>query len=117
MAPLGLPKGVELTHYNLTAVCSQMSASRLRVHPPSEDPSNYLILGVMPHYHVYGGVMLVFYPLTARSPSIILPKFEPEPYLEAIQKYKPSVSVYSSPSISTIDQPVSIFSGREQHLK
>jgi 4-coumarate--CoA ligase len=89
---LGLPKGVELTHYNLVAVCCQMLATPHAIRPAGEDPSNDIVLGVMPHYHVYGGVMLIFHPLAHNTPSLILPKFEPEPYLAAIQKYRPAVS-------------------------
>lgn len=92
----GLPKGVELTHYNLVAMCCQLLATPHSVRPPGADPSGDVVLGVMPHYHVYGGIMLIFHPLAHNNPSLILPKFDPETYLAAIQKYRPTVSSRSS---------------------
>jgi len=97
----GLPKGVELTHYNLVAMCCQLLATPHSVRPPGADPSGDVVLGVMPHYHVYGGIMLIFHPLILNNPSLILPKVEPETYLAAIQKYRPTY-LYIAPPVANI---------------
>ncbi|KAF8313574.1 acetyl-CoA synthetase-like protein [Clavulina sp. PMI_390] len=104
----GLPKGVELSHYNLVANLVQVPYSPLYFSFPrgasgngavSTNPQDHAILGVMPHYHVYGGVALLFLPLRIHSPSIILRKFEPVSYLKCIQKWRPTM-LYIAPPVA-----------------
>lgn len=103
----GLPKGVEITHFNLTSMCLQLAASPLLdVPPPSPSASRFqraaptdICLGVMPHYHVYGAIMLLFHPLITRLTSLILPKFDPLLYLQSITRYEP-VYLYIAPPVA-----------------
>lgn len=111
----GKPKGVEVcafvlvsgwlmllqtTHRNLTSILPMAKA----VHPPLL-PRRDVALGVLPYYHIYGTrhhrhdtrmlankpkgiVMLVLYPLFCGFPVVILPKFDPDQFCKAIERYK-----------------------------
>ena len=79
----GLPKGVMLSHYNLVANLCQIDHPELmRV------DSNDSVLGLLPFFHIYGMIVILLYGLSAGAKDIILPKFEPDTFLSAIQKYK-----------------------------
>ena len=73
----GLPKGVMLTHLNMTAnVLQTMSIADV-----SKDDT---LVGVLPLYHIYGMTVLMCYALARQSELVLLSKFEPEPFLRAI---------------------------------
>ena len=80
----GLPKGVMLTHYNVTSNVNQL------YHPQFVDLSapDCRFLGILPFFHIYGMVVLLASGLYQGSTNVILPKFEPQSFLEAIQNYK-----------------------------
>ena len=80
----GLPKGVMLTHYNVMANLNQFS------HPQFIDLSDpdCRFLGIVPFFHIYGISVLLASGLCQGSTNVILPKFEPQSFLEALQSYK-----------------------------
>ena len=80
----GLPKGVMLTHYNVTANVNQM------FHPQLIDytGSNCRFLSVLPFFHIYGMIILFASGLYHGATNIILSKFEPELFLRTIQNYR-----------------------------
>ena len=80
----GLPKGVMLTHYNVTANVNQM------FHPQLIDytGSNCRFLSVLPFFHIYGMIVLFASGLYQGATNVILPKFEPELFLRTIQNYR-----------------------------
>ena len=55
----GLSKGVMLSHHNIVANLSQCLSSDKIVDCTSED----VILAVLPFFHIYGMVLLMFMPL------------------------------------------------------
>ena len=82
----GLPKGVMLTHFNLSANIQQFA-----------DKPGYLlttfndsVLGVLPFFHIYGFNIVMGSSLYKGAPVVSLPKFELELVLEAIQNLKVS---------------------------
>ena len=80
----GLPKGVMLTHYNLTANVNQID------HPQFVyfgDPDCHF-LGILPFFHIYGMVVLLATGLYQGGTNVILPKFEPHLFLKTIQHYR-----------------------------
>ena len=79
----GLPKGVMLSHYNLIANLCQIDHPEL-MHVDSNDS----VLGLLPFFHIYGMIVILLYGLSAGAKDIILPKFEPDSFLSAIQNYK-----------------------------
>ena len=111
----GLPKGVMLTHYNVTANLLQMQYPEL-LHLRREGDC---LLGMIPFFHIYGMVIIFSSSLFAGSRCITLPKFEPELFLSTIEKYRinflhvvpplvlflakhPSVDKYDISSISSM---------------
>ena len=86
----GKPKGVMLTHLNMTCnVLQTQSACTVR----AEDT----LIGVLPLYHIYGMTVLMCYALAQQAELVLLHKFEPEPFLEAMQAHKVSVGFLVPP--------------------
>ncbi|KAH9956171.1 AMP binding protein [Russula dissimulans] len=79
----GKPKGVETTHRNLTSVLPMFRAAQSPLLPRRD-----VLLGVLPYYHIFGVVMLLFYPLFCGFPVAIMPKFDPEQFCQAIERYR-----------------------------
>ncbi|UPK95358.1 hypothetical protein LCI18_006293 [Fusarium solani-melongenae] len=86
----GLPKGVQITHYNVIASVIQVSAfeavSRERLEKRSDEVA-YMenVLGLLPLSHIYGLVMIAHCAAWRGDSIIILPKFELKQYLHAVQ--------------------------------
>ncbi len=81
----GLPKGVMLTHYNLVANMCQM------------DGLDYFhrddtLLCCLPLFHIYGLVVVLNMGLHLGATIVIMPRFDLEQFLGAIQKYRVTLS-------------------------
>ena len=83
----GLAKGVMLTHHNIIANILQLDHPEL-LNLHEEGTS---VLGVLPFFHIYGMVVVLFSSLYAGSKMVSLPKFEPELFLSAISKYRTDI--------------------------
>ena len=80
----GKPKGVMLTHQNLSAnVLQSISNEDLR-HDVREGDR---LIGVLPLYHIYGMLTLGF-SLSRRAHLVLLPKFTPETFLRAMDSHR-----------------------------
>ncbi|KAG5642121.1 hypothetical protein DXG03_003592 [Asterophora parasitica] len=88
----GKPKGVETTHRNITAVLSIVRPTF-----PKLTLGHDSVLAILPFYHVYGAVKLVHFPWTCGVPVIIQPRFDPESFLAAIQRYRVTVALIVPP--------------------
>ncbi|KAL5008842.1 hypothetical protein ScPMuIL_014423 [Solemya velum] len=80
----GLPKGVMLTHHNVLANILQIED---HIHMGSEDRA----LGVLPFFHIYGMVPVMFGCLKKGAKLVTIPRFDPELFLTSIQKEKISI--------------------------
>ena len=82
----GFPKGVMLTHHNVVSNICQIGHSETtgleRFQP---------LLGILPFFHIYGMVTVLFNSILNGAKTVVLPKFEPEMFLSAIQRYKPTI--------------------------
>jgi acyl-CoA synthetase (AMP-forming)/AMP-acid ligase II len=76
----GLPKSVVLTHRNLVANLGQ---TRL-VHQVTEDD---VVIAALPLFHIYGLQITLNLPLLAGATVVILPRFELEAFLRAVQDH------------------------------
>lgn len=83
----GLPKGVMLTHHNIIANVLQLEHPEL-INYREEGTS---VLGVLPFFHIYGMVTVLFASLYAGSKIVSLPEFEPELFLNAISKHETNI--------------------------
>jgi acyl-CoA synthetase (AMP-forming)/AMP-acid ligase II len=86
----GLPKGVMLTHRNIVAQLNQLEAIE-GVEMPA-------LLGVLPFFHIYGMVIILFHGLMRGSTIVTMPKFEFEPFLRVLQEW-PITSAHIVPPI------------------
>jgi 4-coumarate--CoA ligase len=78
----GNPKGVELSHQNIVAnTCQFMSFMDIR---PDED----VYVSFLPLYHMYGVLYYCNLAMKMGVKVVVFPRFELEPYLAAVQKYK-----------------------------
>jgi len=77
----GLPKGVMLSHYNLTSNVRQTLSTGMT--------SSYgVYLDFLPFYHIYGMIVLMACGFTAGVTQVVMPRFDPALCLELIQRYK-----------------------------
>jgi acyl-CoA synthetase (AMP-forming)/AMP-acid ligase II len=76
----GWPKCVELTHRNLVASLGQTWL----VHRVTEDD---VVIAALPLFHIYGLQLTLNLPLLAGATVVILPRFEIEAFLRAVQDH------------------------------
>jgi acyl-CoA synthetase (AMP-forming)/AMP-acid ligase II len=77
----GLPKGVMLTHRNLVANIAQSAAAL----PMAEGD---IVIAVLPFFHIYGLQVILNGGLRAGATLIVLPRFDLETFLRAIQEHR-----------------------------
>ena len=80
----GLPKGVVLSHYNMTSNVMQMAHSE--VFDNFYHSGN--ILAVMPFFHAAGLIVTMLTGLHGGSSKVLMPQFVPELFLSLIERYK-----------------------------
>ena len=77
----GLPKGVMISHFNLVAGTTSVVESQLL-------QESKTLLFVLPFYHSYGLYFILGGNLCVGSKIVILPRFDPKTFLQAMQDYK-----------------------------
>src|SRR5208282_3364417 len=77
----GLAKGVVLTHQNLVWNVCQMEEG----YPATEAA---VALVVLPMFHIYGFTVLTLCWLAAGATLVTVPRFEPDSFLKAIERYR-----------------------------
>ncbi len=82
----GPPKGVMLTHKNLIANTKMCDAWMYKCKDGEE-----VFLGVLPFFHVYGMTTVLILSVMKYSKMVLLPKFDIEQTLKAIDKHKPTL--------------------------
>lgn len=80
----GLPKGVMLTHHNLVSNITQCEAPDDFELVSDRD----VIMGVLPFFHIYGMVVIMNLSLARGATVVTIPRFDPQMFLELIQKHK-----------------------------
>eukprot|EP00127_Corallochytrium_limacisporum_P005079 Clim_evm34s198 gene=Clim_evmTU34s198 len=91
----GRPKGVMLTHYNVVANVMQYAAAMDPHMAPNEDS----VLGLMPFFHIYGMVVIMWHAIYRGCKMPIMPKFDPVQFFEIIQNEKLTM-VHIAPPIA-----------------
>eukprot|EP01133_Synstelium_polycarpum_P002614 gene2614-3005_t len=88
----GLPKGVMLTHYNMIA-----NALQVQTIETTNFRADEVVLGITPYFHIYG--MLFFMLLSPKigAKAVTMARFEPELYLQLVQKYRVTTSYIAPP--------------------
>jgi long-chain acyl-CoA synthetase len=83
----GRSKGAVALHRNVLANVLQM---RHWGEPLGLTEGEEVILGVMPLFHVYGMVTVMHFAVLGAAAMVLLPRFETEQVLKAINRYKPA---------------------------
>jgi acyl-CoA synthetase (AMP-forming)/AMP-acid ligase II len=91
----GLPKGVMLTHYNLVANLRQMEAIKY-IHRDDT------LICVLPLFHIYGMVVIMNMGLYTGATIVMMPRFELEHFLRALQDYKVTLAHIVPPIVLTM---------------
>jgi 4-coumarate--CoA ligase len=92
----GLPKGVMLTHHNIVSnICQTAWAPGNFAFCPdaSECEKQPVTLLVVPMFHAFGTTVVSGLTLYNGGKVVMMPKFEPETFLRAFEKYR--VSTFS----------------------
>ncbi|KAF9997554.1 putative fatty-acid--CoA ligase FadD10 [Entomortierella chlamydospora] len=79
----GRSKGVELTHVNIIANCSQITPMDSHIHPKEN-----ISLAVLPMYHIYGIQLHLNAAIHHGTTTIVMEKFNPVDFLKTIQEHK-----------------------------
>lgn len=77
----GLPKGVMLSHYNLTSNIRQMLATGIVT-------EESVRLAFLPFYHIYGLMVLLNATFATGSTCLVMPRFDPDQTLYWIEKHR-----------------------------
>jgi acyl-CoA synthetase (AMP-forming)/AMP-acid ligase II len=89
----GLPKGVMISHFNVIAntmqICATDEIARKSLQAQAGDDT-YLenALGLLPLSHIYGLIVIAISSVWRGDGVVILPKFEFQTFLTAVQDYK-----------------------------
>ena len=79
----GLPKGVMITHHNMIAdACIIEHAEAFAVNEES------VIMTILPFFHIYAQLIMMGLGSHQGSKLVVLQRFEPEPFLKALQDQK-----------------------------
>ena len=87
----GAPKGVMLTHRNI-------ATNLVQLEPVLPNAPGDRILAVLPFFHIYGLTALMNMPLRNGVTVVVLPRFDLEQFLAAIEKHQVS-GLYVAPPI------------------
>ncbi|MEU9286354.1 4-coumarate--CoA ligase family protein [Streptomyces sp. NPDC048275] len=87
----GIPKGVMLTHRSIATNLAQLS-------PTMPMGPGDRILAVLPFFHIYGLTALMNAPLRQGATVVVLPRFDLETFLAAIQQHRIN-ALYVAPPI------------------
>jgi len=90
----GLPKGVMLSHRNIIADLLQIKGSVGKWYSSENDK----FLGVLPFFHIYGLTGLVHQMLHRGIELVVMPAFDMETFLKAIQEHKITF-IYVAPPV------------------
>jgi len=82
----GIPKAAMLTHGNLMANVAQINAWLPMVRYAAER-----LVGLLPFSHSFGLTACLNWPMSQGAMIIILPRFELDGFLKALQKYRPTM--------------------------
>ncbi len=82
----GVPKGVMLSHYNLTANVQQALALL-----PELKTKKHTLLAVLPFFHIFGLTVCVNLSVALGATTIPFPRLVVDDLLKAVEKFKPTI--------------------------
>lgn len=86
----GMPKGVELSHYNLVANLAQGGHPEWnKYNRPEFAGYTETILTIPPFFHIYGFNAILNSTLMLRNHLVSIPRFIPEDYIQCLVEFRP----------------------------
>ncbi|KAK4989429.1 hypothetical protein LTR66_007054, partial [Elasticomyces elasticus] len=103
----GLPKGVMISHKNVIANTLQISTMEKpyrdsQIEPGNQSAHTETVLGLLPFSHIYGLVVICHCAVYRGDQIVVLPKWEFETFLSAIQRFKIQMLYLVPPMIITM---------------
>lgn len=84
----GLPKGVMLTHFNLSSNVQQVvDGKEYHICTPDD-----ILLGILPFFHIFGMNVVQGIAFYSGAAVVSLPKFEEQMFLQTLEKFKVNMS-------------------------
>ncbi len=80
----GLPKGVMLTHQNLSVNLLQTDAT---LYGPAKLHQDDVMIGILPFFHIYGMLVVMSLALYNGATVVSMPRFDLEQFLQIMEKY------------------------------
>jgi len=77
----GAPKGVMLTHHNITSNVAQIRATGIV-------PDGSVMIDFLPFFHIYGLVVLQLVGIASGSKQVVLPGFDPQRFVDLTQAHR-----------------------------
>ncbi|XP_966892.2 probable 4-coumarate--CoA ligase 1 [Tribolium castaneum] len=87
----GLPKGVQLSNYNIVANISQNSSPHLPVIEETTNTHQDVIPVVLPMFHIYGFSVNTLFALSKGTKIVTLARFTPDDYVSVLRNHKPHI--------------------------
>jgi acyl-CoA synthetase (AMP-forming)/AMP-acid ligase II len=106
----GLPKGVMLTHHNLVANICQMEGLCYFYETDT-------LICVLPLFHIYGLVVVLNMGLYSGATIVMMPRFDLETFLKAVQDYNVSLAHLVPPIVLALSKHPIVDNYKLPHLK
>lgn len=106
----GFPKGVMLTHYNLVANIRQMEGLCYFYETDT-------LICVLPLFHIYGLVVVLNMGLYSGSTVVLMPRFDLESFLKAVQDYEVTLAHLVPPIVLALSKHPIVDNYRLPNLK
>ena len=86
----GLPKGVMLSHNNISANCEMLNVRMpdIPILSPTTTDFQESIPCVLPFFHIYGLTVLMISKLSLGAKVVSLPRFQPDTFLNSLTDHK-----------------------------
>ncbi|GJQ65043.1 hypothetical protein Trydic_g7197 [Trypoxylus dichotomus] len=94
----GLPKGVELSNYNIVANISQAHHPDFEFVEKATETRQDTTVAVLPLFHIYG-FTLTLSMMRDGTRAVTLPKFTPDGYINALKDYRPELLMLVPPIV------------------
>lgn len=115
----GLPKGVMLTHNNLTFVCKAIDIKSPfpTIERPTTKDFQEILPCVAPFYHIYGLMPTLLTKLALGCKIITIPKFEINQYLKIITDHKATFLCLVPPLVILLTNHANATKANFEHVR
>ncbi|CAG9101522.1 unnamed protein product [Plutella xylostella] len=95
----GMPKGVELSNRNIIANCEQINEPLVACHNETTATHQDSVMTILPFFHIYALSVIMFHKMSQGIKMVTLAKFQPETFLQALEKQRTNVLFAAPPVI------------------